>query len=209
MFYKIMTRHFSFRLAMGLGCLLLASCAAIKERTITEPEGWVAEQQKRQQIKTWELRGRLGVQTETTGGGLDIIWKQSEQEYSIRLIAPLASGNYLIQGDNDYAEVRYPDGQKEIVDNMDDVFASILEVKLPVTAIKDWIRGLPARTLLIENIRWNDQGLLSNIEQSGWNVEMTKYTGSKILLPHAIYLSRDDKPELDIRLVLRQWLIDN
>jgi outer membrane lipoprotein LolB len=204
-----MTRHFSFRLAIGLGCLMLASCAAIKERTIKEPEGWVAEQQQRQQIQIWELRGRLGVQTETTGGGLDIIWKQSEQEYSIRLIAPLASGNYLIQGDNDYAEVRYPDGQKEIIDNIDDVFASILEVKLPVTAIKDWIRGLPARTLSIESIRWNDQGLLSNIKQSGWNVEMTKYTGSKILLPHAIYLSRDDKPELDIRLVLRQWLIDN
>jgi hypothetical protein len=38
---------------------------------------------------------------------------------------------------------------------------------------------------------------------------MKKYSGKKILLPHAIYLSRDDNIELDIRLLLRQWLVDN
>ena len=38
---------------------------------------------------------------------------------------------------------------------------------------------------------------------------MKKYMGNGILLPHVIYLSRDDNVELDIRLVLRQWLVDN
>jgi len=188
---------------------MLASCATVKELVTTEPAGWVAEQQKRQQIKSWEIRGRLGVQTENDGGTLDIIWKQSEQDFSIRLIAPLAAGNYLVQGNGDSAEIRFPDGQIETVNNIDDVFSSILEVNLPANAVKDWIRGLPAKTLTVENISWNDQGLLNTIKQSGWNVEMKKYTGTRILLPHVIYLSRDDNTELDIRLVLRQWLIDS
>ena len=188
---------------------MLASCATVKEQVTTEPAGWMAEQQKRQQIKSWEIRGRLGVQTENDGGTLDIIWKQSEQDFSIRLIAPLAAGNYLVQGNGDSAEIRFPDGQIETVNNIDDVFSSILEVNLPANAVKDWIRGLPAKTLSVENISWNDQGLLNTIKQSGWNVEMKKYTGKKILLPHVIYLSRDDDIELDIRLVLRQWLIDS
>ena len=140
---------------------------------------------------------------------MDLIWKQSEQDFSIRLIAPLGAGSYLIQGNSNNAEIRFPDGRTETVNDIDEVFTSILEVSLPANAVKDWARGLPAKTLSVESISWNEQGLLNTIKQSGWNVEMKKYTGKKTLLPHIIYLSRDDNVELDIRLVLRRWLIDN
>jgi outer membrane lipoprotein LolB len=165
--------------------------------------------EQRQSIKNWEIRGRLGVQTETNGGSMDIIWKQSGQEYSIRLIAPLGAGNYHIQGDDTFAEIYFPDGHRETLDNIEGAFSSILDVELPVSAINDWVRGIPARSMTISNPRWDDSGLLTNVQQSGWNVEMKKYTGSSIPLPHAIYLSRDDNTDLDIRLALRQWLVDN
>ncbi len=192
-----------------LTCSILVSCATVKQQTLTEPAGWIAEQQQRQQIKIWEIRGRLGVQTESNGGSMDIIWKQSDEEFSIRLIAPLGAGTYLIQGDNEVADIRFPDGQKKVVNNIDEVFSSALEIELPANAVKDWIRGLPAKSLSVESISWNEQGLINRIKQSGWNVEMKKYTGNDILLPHAIYLSSDDNDELDVRLVLRQWLVDN
>ena len=204
-----MLRHFSFYLTIGLTSLLLASCAAIQEQVKTEPAGWAAEQQKRQQIKNWEIRGRLGVQTEKTGGSMDLIWKQAAQDYSIHLIAPLGAGNYHIQGNDTFAEIRFPDGQKEIVYDIEDIFSTALEIDLPVKAVKDWIRGLPAGSMPVDDIRWNGQGLLHTIKQNGWNVELKKYTGSTLLLPHVIYLSRDDNVDLDIRLVLRQWMVDN
>lgn len=204
-----MIRHLSFSLAISLALLMLASCATVKEQTSTEPAGWMAEQQMRQQIKSWEIRGRLGVQTENNGGTLDIIWKQAEQDFSIRLIAPLGAGNYQVEGNSDGAEIRFPDGRIETVNDIDQVFSAILEVNLPANAVKDWIRGLPAKSLPVEDISWNEQGLLNTIKQSGWNVEMKKYTGKKVLLPHVIYLSRDDNDELDIRLVLRRWLVDS
>ena len=190
-----MSQNFTSRLVMCLLCLIIASCATVKEQITTEPAGWVAEQQIRQQIKAWEIRGRLGVQTESTGGTLDIIWKQSDEDYSIRLIAPLGAGTYLVQGDSSFAEIRFPDGEKKTVNNVNDVFTSTLEVDLPANALKDWVRGLPAKTLSVDDINWNEQGLLNNIKQSGWNIEMKKYAGKKILLPHAIYLSRDDNAE--------------
>ncbi len=204
-----MIRHLSFSLAISFALLMLTSCAAIKEQVDTEPAGWAAEQQKRQQVKSWEIRGRLGVQTENDGGSLDIIWKQAEQDFSIRLIAPLGAGNYSVQGNAKGAEIRFPDGSIKTVSNINSVFTEILEVNLPVSAVKDWIRGLPAKTLSIEDISWNEQGLLNTIRQSGWNVEMKKYTGQKLLLPHVLYLSRNDDENLDIRLVLRQWLVDS
>jgi outer membrane lipoprotein LolB len=204
-----MFRNSTSRLVVCLQCLIIASCATVKEQITTEPAAWVEEQQKRQQVNNWEIRGRLGVQTETTGGTLDIIWKNADEDYSIRLIAPLGAGSYLVQGNSDYAEIRFPDGQTDIVSNIDVVFTSILEVDLPASAVKDWIRGLPSKALTVEQISWNEQGLLTKIKQSGWNVEMSKYTGDKISMPHVIYLSRDGDDELDVRLVLRQWLIDN
>jgi len=204
-----MVRHTLFRLAISLACLTIASCAAIKEQITTEPAGWTAEQQKRQQIKAWEIRGRLGVQTEDNGGVLDIIWKHSEQEFSIRLIAPLGAGSYLVQGSKESAEIRFPDGEKTIINNIDDVFKSILKVDLPASAVNDWVRGLPAKKLTIESISWNEQGLLEKVKQAGWNVELKKYTGTKILLPHTLYLSRDDNIDLSIKLVLKRWLIDS
>lgn len=203
-----MIRYFISRLFITFACLVLASCITLQEQTTAEPSGWVAEQKKRQKINVWEIRGRLGLQTEFTGGTLDIIWHQADQEYSIRLIAPLAAGNYLIQGNNQFAEVRFPDGQKKLFNNVDEVFSSTLDVDLPVAAIKDWVRGLPAKAYPVDGIIWNERGLLNKVKQSGWRVEMTKYAGNKILLPHNLYLTRDDDAELDIRLVLRRWLID-
>ncbi len=205
-----MKHKFALFSAISIALLVLSSCVTVNQHiTSKQPADWTAEQQSRQQIKNWEIRGRLGIQTENDGGTLDIIWKQSGQNFSIRLIAPFGAGNYLVQGDNSRAEIRYPDGSLKVVNNIDDVFSSILEVNLPISAVKNWVRGLPAETLAVENIRWNEQGLLVTVNQSGWNVEIKKYTGKKILLPHVIYLSRDDNAELDIRLVLRQWLVDD
>jgi len=211
---KPMLKNLTSHMVVCLFCLFAASCATVeqqitpKEEIKAEPATWAAEQEKRQQVNNWEIRGRLGVQTQTTGGSMDIIWKNADQDYSIRLIAPLGAGGYQIQGNSDYAEIRFPDGQTNMVSNMDLVFSSIFDIDLPASAVKDWIRGLPSKALTVEQISWNEQGLLAKIKQSGWNVEMTKYTGSEILMPHAIYLSRDDDSELDVRLILRRWLVD-
>lgn len=203
-----MIHQLLFKLSICTVLLLVASCAAIKEKTVTEPAGWSIEQQKRQQINAWDIRGRLGIQTENDGGTLDVIWTQSEQDFLIRFIAPLGGGNYLIQGDSSHAEIRFPDGEKKTINDVDNIFSKVLEVELPAHAVKDWVRGLPASTLPVEAISWNEQGLLNTIKQSGWNVEMKKYAGEGVSMPHAIYLSRDDAVELDIRLLFRQWIID-
>lgn len=210
-----MSRHFLSPFAVSIACLMIVSCATVQkpsdEASVAqqEPAGWVAEKQTRQQIVNWEIRGRLGLQTERTGGSMDLIWKQSGDDFTIRLIAPLGAGSYLIQGGKDFADIRFPDGKKQTLEDIDDVFSSTLGVDLPASAIKDWVRGLPAAAMPVDGTDWNQHGLINRLQQSGWNVEMTKYSGTKILLPHAIYVSRDDDSELDIRLILRQWLVDN
>ena len=214
---RLSLRHLSVVCAYLIVSMMSVSCSSIQQQPVDVeplkkvsdvPEGWQQQQSQRLKIENWEIRGRIGVQTKTNGGSMDIIWKQAQQSYSIRLIAPLGAGSYHVQGEQGFAEVRHPDGRREVIDNVDKVFASTLDVELPTSAIKDWIRGLPAASLTQEKISWNEYGLPDKLKQSGWNVHLTKYTGKDLLLPHAIYLSRDDDVDLDIRLVLRQWLVD-
>jgi len=204
-----MIRFLSFPVTIGFVCLALVSCATIKEQVKTEPASWTAELVKRQQINVWEMRGRLGVQTDTTGGNMDIIWKNDGDSFSIRLIAPFGAGSYLVQGNKSQAEIRFPDGATKTINNIDDIFSSMLEVDLPASAVKDWIRGIPSKTLSVEQINWDEQGHLSRVKQSSWNVEMVKYAGDEMPMPHNIYVSRDGEAEFDMRLVIRQWLVDN
>jgi len=204
-----MIRFFLLPATTVFVCLALASCATIKEQVKTEPVTWAAEQVKRQQVNAWEVRGRFGVQTELSGGSMDIIWKNDGENFSIHLIAPLGAGSYLVQGDKSQATIRFPDGSTKTLDNIDDVFSSMLEIDLPVSAVKDWIRGIPSKTLSIEHISWDEKGHLNQVDKSGWRVEMARYTGDRMPMPHNIYLSREGEVELDMRLVIRQWLIDN
>ncbi len=210
-----MIYHLFSRTITLLVVSLLASCASMnqiveeKKQIDKVPVGWIGEQAQRKKISQWEVRGRLGIQSEYNGGSLDIIWKQAGDDFSMRLIAPLGAGTYLIQGNKTFAEIRFPDGKKKIINSIDEIFASTFDVDLPASALIDWVRGLPANALTLETIDWNEQGLMKYAEQSVWNIDISRYAGDEIAMPHAIYLSRDDNAELDIRLLLRRWLLDD
>lgn len=207
--------YFYCRATLVLASLLIASCTTVYQPVVEDdeldkvPANWQHEQEMRKNISQWEVRGRLGIQNEYNGGSLDIIWKQAGGDFTMRLIAPLGSGTYLIQGDKSFAEIRFPNGENKTINSIDEVFASTLNVALPASALIDWVRGLPANALSLEKIKWNQQGLMKYVEQSGWNVEISKYTGDEIAMPHALYVTHNDNSELDIRLVFRQWLLDN
>ncbi len=207
--------HSYFRAVFVLVALLLSSCATINQPVIEEenvdkiPDNWANELEQRKNISQWEVRGRLGIQSEYNGGSLDIIWKQMGDDFTMRLIAPLGAGTYLIQGGKSFAEIHFPDGKKKMINSIDDIFSSTFNVELPASALLDWVRGIPASALTLEAIDWNQQGLMKHAEQSGWNIEISKYAGSEMAMPHAIYVTRNDNDEMDIRLVLRQWLLDN
>ena len=211
---------------LGRGLLLaplfwLAACgnspAPVEETPVVEapaapakppiPPGWGQAKRQRQAIRSWELRGRLGVQTAETGGSFDLNWRQSGDEYSIRLLAPMGRGVMQIAGDSRSATVRQADGKSRIIDDPGALFESVLGVPLPVSALRDWVRGLPAHELSPGARHWNADGLLDTLEQDGWHVELSNYLGTPAL-PHKIHVTRTDDDELDVRLALRRWLVD-
>ena len=185
----------------------IAACARLTEQFDESPPDWDQRIQQQQQIRDWTIKARLGVQTETEGGSFDVIWQQLGSRYDIRLIAPLGQGAVKINGDAEGVSISLADGRTEYSDDADRLFSDMTGLSLPVNGLQDWMRGMPIQDQAIQNISWNEFGQLFKIEQSGWRVEMNRYKAiDGFELPHAFYLEREDRPELSVRLLVRQWL---
>ena len=186
---------------------ILASCASITEQVLDRPEDWEARLQQHRQIEDWTIRARLGVQSETDGGSFDVFWQQVADAYEIRLIAPMGQGAVLINGDSNGVKISLADGRTEYSNDADELFSSMTGLSLPVNGLQDWLRGMPVQGEEIQYISWNEPGQLYKLEQRGWQVEMGRYKAvADYELPHAFYLEREDRPELSVRLLVREWL---
>lgn len=195
----------ALRLSVLLLLIIQSSCTTLPETTSITPANWQDTVSHRMQITSWKVQGRLGVQTEDNGGSLDLYWKQEGESYTIRLIAPFGQGTILIKGDSNGVYIKTKDAE-EYAANADALLASTLGIDIPVTGLRDWLRGLPMGNKPASGQRWDDQGHLYSLTQANWNIEMNQYQQvGHYILPHSFYLGRDDRPELGIRLLIRQW----
>lgn len=195
--------------ALRFGVLLLlvmqTACTTLPEMTSNVPAGWQHTVSHRLQITSWKVLGRLGVQTEENGGSLDLFWKQEGESYTIRLTAPFGQGTILIKGDASGVYIKTRESE-EYAENADALLASTLGIAIPVTGLRDWLRGLPINNKPASGQQWDSQGHLYRLSQADWKIEMNEYRQvGEYVLPHSFYLGRDDRPELGIRLVIHQW----
>ncbi|UCB53697.1 MAG: outer membrane lipoprotein LolB [Thiotrichales bacterium] len=185
---------------------ILGACASLTEQVVESPADWEDRLQRLQQIDNWTIKARLGVQTETEGGSFDVFWQQQADRYDIRLVAPMGQGAVHIVGDDGGVTISLADGRSEYSDNAEELFHAMTGLSLPVNGLRDWLRGIPIQHEAIQNISWNENGQLYKIEQTGWQVEMGRY---KVIadhdLPHAFYLGQEQRPELSVRLLVREW----
>ena len=186
--------------------VLLTSCASLSEQVLQRLMIGNNAWQHHKQIDDWTIKARLGVQTEYEGGSFDVFWQQLTDAYDIRLIAPLGQGAVQITGDNGGVTISLANGQSEYADDAEALFASMTGMSLPVAGLQDWLRGMPIEGEEIQHASWNEQGQLYKLEQSGWRIEMNRYKSvADVELPHAFYLEREDRPELSVRLLIREW----
>jgi outer membrane lipoprotein LolB len=148
------------------------------------------------------------VQTEYEGGSFDLFWQQHGAVYTVRLIAPLGQGTVLIHGDDDGVSIRTTDGRTRYSNDPDALFAEMTGISLPVSALREWLRGLPVTDALIEQASWDEAGRLYRLDQLDWRIEMTRYQAyADYMLPQAFYLEHNIQQDLNVRLIVRQWKI--
>lgn len=200
----------SFVVFGGVLMGLLAGCAQIP----LKPELSVAQQQRlmptwqRHMLavkseRNWQCIGRIAIRTETQGGTVNLDWKQHDDFSRVTLSAPLNQGVVELKGQPDFMMITDSSGNQEITRDPEATIAKLTGWQIPITALPDWIRGIPHQPSATFNL--NAQGLLQTLHDSGWTIEYEQYmppAAAAIPLPKKITVSKDD---VYLKLIVDSW----
>ncbi len=189
---------------------LLAGCAQIP----LQPELTVAQQQRlmptwqRHMLaikseQNWQCIGRIAIRTETQGGTVNLDWKQNGDFSRVTLSAPFNQGVVELKGQPNLMMITDSSGNQEITRDPEAAIAKLTGWQIPITALPDWIRGIPHQPSATFNL--NTQGLLQTLHDSGWTIKYEQYmppAAATLPLPKKITVSKD---HLYLKLIVDSW----
>ena len=194
-------------LAMSTALMSCVTPVKISESPVNL-EIWQQHIKQVKNIHQWNIIARISVQSKSDGGQAGLYWQQSNHDsFDIKLIAPLAGGSTHLQARPEGVLLSASDGQTVAAKNIEQLMQRVQAWHIPVNEIQSWLLGVPADNSKVELMRWNEQGLLYEMHQNGWRVEMRQYKKDKgVYLPAKLFLSRlNDEEELTVRIIVAEW----
>lgn len=164
---------------------------------------WQQRAEKLQELDQWSFRGRTSILQGKEGWNAGVSWEQVQDTFKIRLTGPFAQGAVELSGNAKQVEMLTSEGEKYTADTPEQLLEEVLGWRLPVSALRDWVRGLPYHNENITLQEMDDDGHLVAINQAGWQVDFIRYVpfaGQQV--PDKIFIKRDD---LSVRLVISGW----
>ncbi|HET8807174.1 MAG TPA: lipoprotein insertase outer membrane protein LolB [Methylophaga sp.] len=185
--------------------LLLPACALFwqpKPETSAETL-WQHRATQLQQLDEWSFRGRTLIQQGKEGWNAGVSWEQKQDSFKIRLTGPFSQGAVELTGDSQQVEMLTSDGERFTAETPEQLLEEVLGWRLPVSALRDWVRGLPYNGEAVTLREIDDEGHLLAINQAGWQVEFLRYVPfAGLQIPDKVFIKRDD---LSVRLVISEW----
>ena len=197
-----------------LGLLVLLGLTACTSPEIKNTDealiDWPVYKEKLNQINQWTINGRISVQTEDDGGQADYVWQQHNQsEYNIRLQGPMGIGTTIVNANAFGVNLITSSGTELFDTDVDQLMLRLNGWPLPVSGLYYWLRGLPTPNSSYDISQWNDRGLPRVLFQDGWRIEFKKYKShNSFLLPGKLFITRVTGEEVEVRLIIRQWSMD-
>lgn len=192
-----------------LAFMMLAGCATTLTRPgqdSTSPRleaAWQAHDAQVRQIQNdWSCVGRAAIREGNRGGTVDISWSQQGNLFHIRLSAPLDQGVIDMSGDIQHMLIADGQGHRELTAHPQETLHRLTGWELPVTALPDWILGLPHDRVQKKTL--DHHGRLATLSENGWMIQYDHYRfiDNQVFLPGLIELSKGD---LHVKLLIRQW----
>lgn len=162
--------------------------------------------EKLYQIEDFQLSGKLGFRNSDEAFSVAVNqWQQKADRYEIKLSSSfLGLGSVTIQGTPSWIEIQESGEEPISSPYPNEALAELLGMPLPVQRIRYWIRGIPAPQSSATETK-NEKGLVSNISQDDWEIELDRYHDvNKLPLPGRIKINRQDTR---ITLIISQWSI--
>jgi outer membrane lipoprotein LolB len=182
----------------ALVCLgiLLNSCTlqpVHDVKSATTPVNWIDHQRSMSALERWHINAKIGYRTATDGGIAWLDWRKNGANFKILVHGPVGAGVVELSGDNNFVTLRRPEASDMTAQSIEALSNYLLGWQLPVDEISYWLRGIPAPQLQTGDTEFNQQGLLENFRQSGWQITLSRYRSSPVgLLPGKLVASKND-----------------
>ena len=158
-----------------------------------------------QELSRFELKGRIAVAAGEEGFSAGLRWRQRDADALIELDGPFGVGGLRLRASGESLELTTARGER-----LDGEAARVelerrLGFALPVTALRYWVRGVPApgAGAAAEQLE-PGSGRLAALEQAGWKVEFPAYVEVPVAgeLPRRMTASRESTR---LRMVIDDW----
>jgi outer membrane lipoprotein LolB len=185
--------------------LLLSACANLPVGT--DGLSFDRREAALEGAQTWEMRGRLAVNTGERAFQGSFSWRQNADALDLSVRGPLGAGVLHVAGTP--AELTFTArGETRTLTDPEVELSALLGWWLPVTSLPSWLLGLPDRAFRGTTEAGVD-GTLAALEQRLWRVAYASYqvasltgTPSGVLVPRRIDMQHGD---LTLRLTVDDW----
>lgn len=152
----------------------------------------------------FERTGRFAVNVDDVAGAPEAVqggfaWRDTGRRLQIDLVNPLGSTLARVTVDHGGALLEQADGRTERAADADALLAKVMGTALPVSNLRDWLRGRPGdgETLAMQR---DADGRLQSFSQGGWQLRMSRHDA---LGPGLLRLERrDGTRRISVRLAM-------
>jgi outer membrane lipoprotein LolB len=187
---------------------LLTACAPTPRSAEQPPANKIETLEKRKTetatVSSWEIKGAMAAKNKAKAWSASMNWVQKgTSSYQIRLMGPLGGGTVLINKTGN--TITFQDGAKKSSStNAEELLLQQTGIRLPVSNLYYWVRGLPAPGS-VHGEQHDKYNHLTQLQQSGYTVTFNQYTSVKgIDLPCAIRLEGNG---VMVKVIIKNWII--
>ena len=189
--------------------MLVAGVAGCADLALVAPgvkpaeAAWDARLEDLYQLNQWSIHGHLAVQAGGEGWSATLNWEQDHQDYTLRFIAPLGQGTYQLSGEEGNVKLVTADNKEYRATDAERLMQDNLGWNVPLHGLKYWVRGAPEPGVATDNLLLDEQGRMTDLQQSGWRISISRYgefNGKE--LPSKLFMQND---RFQLRLVVLDW----
>ncbi len=186
--------------------LVLVGCATQPTTpTISSPQNIVIHQQHLAavaNIKSYALKGRLGVVTQKQGFSGSIEWQHQPNADNIDVYSPVGGKLANIAKNASGVTLTDQKGHTIKANDAETLTENTLGFRLPLNGLSDWAVGRPTSSK-IDASTWDEAGRLTTLKQDGWDISYENYANvNSQFLPSKIVLKSE---KVNLKLLVEKW----
>ena len=191
-------------LGLLLALLVLAGCATTRQSVdLPVLDSWETRNDVLTNVRDWEFKGRIAVKAGDDGFNGKFNWIQQDEAFNATVGGPLGIGTVLIEGDERSVILTDKDGVRTVLKDTEQELRWRYGWTIPVGSLRYWALGIPDPDVPAAATELDENGRLVRLEQSGWIVEITRYSeGGGQQMPRILAATN---PDTRVRMVIDRW----